>query len=78
VAGGAAVIGTIGKTAGLNFFAHGGKEWHIGVELASKFNILHLGKHLTYGIHVAVLYVGPMAARFHMYFLPYIKGYIKR
>jgi RHS repeat-associated protein len=64
-AGGAAVAG-----ADVQLFAHGGKGWHVGMELIGKRNLIHLGMHVQYGLHLAVGYTAPMVAWAHVYFFP--------
>jgi len=57
-------------------FARGGRAWHVGLELAGKRNVIHLGRHPRYGIHVALGYVGRNKAWLHLYFkkeMPFIR-----
>jgi hypothetical protein len=62
-AGGAA------KTAGVGVAAHAGKNWHIGLDLANKRNIIHLGNSTKNGgVHLGLGYRGPNRSWFHLYF----------
>ncbi len=58
--------------AGVSAFAHGGPNWHIGLELPGKLNLIHLGNAAGRGIHMGIGYVGPYTAWFHFYFWPII------
>jgi len=57
-----------GYAVGVRVFAHGGREWHVGLELVGKLNLIHLGNSAKWGIHVTAGYVGPMAGWFHLNF----------
>jgi RHS repeat-associated protein len=66
----------VGATRGATGFAHGGKNWHIGLQLAGQRSLIHLGNQVGRGVHLAVGYTGPRAAWLHIYFqrtLPYIR-----
>ena len=48
-------------------FARGGPEWHIGLETVKKMNIIHVGRHAEYGVHIAFGAIKPYVADFHIY-----------
>ena len=74
----AAFGGAAAARAGVSVFAHGGPNWHIGLELPGKLNLIHLGNSVRYGTHIAIGYVGPYASWFHFYVWPSIYTYIKK
>jgi RHS repeat-associated protein len=52
---------------GWQFFWAGAPEWHIGIETAAQWNIIHIGRHIQFGWHIAIGAVGPMMADIHIY-----------
>ena len=56
--------------SGITVFAHGGRSWHAGLELTGNLNLIHIGNHVQHGVHLAIGYVGPMAAWLHIYVYP--------
>jgi hypothetical protein len=48
-------------------FAKGGKSWHLGLETKDKWNIVHIGNHPRFGIHIAIGAIGPKFADLHIY-----------
>jgi len=57
-------------TEQINVFAHGGEQWHIGLETSDNMNIIHVGNHATFGVHIAFGAVEPFAADLHVYLYP--------
>jgi hypothetical protein len=48
-------------------FHDGGESWHLGLETADHMNIIHIGYHPEYSIHIAFGAVEPYMADFHIY-----------
>ena len=48
-------------------FVKGGESWHLDLETISNMNIIHVGRHPEYGIHVAFGSVKPYVANLHIY-----------
>jgi len=65
-------ITTIGSQP-MQFFGNLGPEWHAGIEWATQENIIHIGRHATHGVHIAIGSVGPMIANFHIYLYPQLR-----
>ena len=66
---GAAGLGRFG-------FARLGKAWHFGLEYGDKMNIVQIGNHIKYGLHIALGSVAPKVANIHIYFqkaLPFFR-----
>jgi hypothetical protein len=59
--------GVAAKAAPVQGFARGGAQWHVGVETTKNMNIIHIGNHSTFGVHVAFGAVKPYAANLHIY-----------
>ena len=60
----------------LQVFRSGGESWHLGLETKDHMNIIHVGNHPEYGIHIAFGAVKPYAANFHIYLMntfPFIR-----
>jgi hypothetical protein len=55
------------KTAPVQTFARGGPEWHVGLETTKNMNIVHVGNHAQYGVHIAFGAIRPYAANLHIY-----------
>jgi RHS repeat-associated protein len=55
------------STANVKVFARGGDKWHYGIETSNKLNIIHLGKHPEFGIHLAIGSIKPLQADLHIY-----------
>jgi hypothetical protein len=55
------------QVLGIQGFATIGPEWHLGLEFAGGFNLIHIGRHAQFGIHIAFGSVGPYVANFHIY-----------
>ena len=64
---GAEGLALVGRLVGVSLFDKGGRAWHYGVELSGERNILHVGRHPRYGVHVAVGYVRRCCAWLHVY-----------
>lgn len=65
-----------GRAAQLRPFGNLGPEWHLGLEYGNKLNLIHVGRHAEYGVHIALGSVAPMQAWFHVYFqraFPFIR-----
>jgi hypothetical protein len=58
----------IARASGIYLFGRLGPQWHFGLEGANYHNILHIGRHATYGVHVAFGSVAPYVANHHVYF----------
>jgi len=74
-AGGAAIYELVGGAgSSIQFFAKGGNAWHLGLETADKWNLIHIGMHPTFGFHLAVGATGAYKAAWHLYlwFAPYV------
>ncbi len=57
-------------------FARGGAAWHIGVETIKNMNIIHIGNHTKFGVHIAIGAVRPFVGDLHIYFeksFPFIR-----
>jgi RHS repeat-associated protein len=48
-------------------FIKGGSSWHLGLETPNNMNIIHIGNHIKYGIHIAIGAVEPYVADLHIY-----------
>lgn len=68
----ASIAKSIGKL-GIRGFARAGEEWHIGLEYGHNLNIIHLGNHINYGIHVAIGAISPFRAKIHFYIYPIMR-----
>jgi hypothetical protein len=55
------------KTAPVQTFARGGPEWHVGLETTKNMNIVHVGNHAHYGVHIAFGAIRPYVANLHIY-----------
>jgi hypothetical protein len=65
VTGCAAVGGT--SPIWIQGFARGGPQWHVGLETVKNMNIIHVGRHIEYGVHIALGAIKPFAANLHIY-----------
>ena len=54
-------------------FLHGGSQWHIGLELKGGYNLIHVGNHIKFGVHIAFGYIKPFVANWHFYVYPVIR-----
>ncbi len=52
---------------GWQIFFKGGKAWHLGLETEENMNIIHIGRHPKYGIHLAIGAIKPFVAKVHYY-----------
>jgi hypothetical protein len=66
---GAAAAGAVAYKLGVRVFAYGEEDWHVGLELVGRRNLIHLGNSVKYGgEHLTIGYVEPKAGWFHIYF----------
>ncbi|MBI5804823.1 VCBS repeat-containing protein [candidate division TA06 bacterium] len=68
----------VGARPVVEVFSKGGPAWHAGLELAGKENIIHIGNHVKYGVHIAIGSTGPMCAWFHLYVYPTIRVWFSK
>jgi len=62
----------------IEFVARGGAAFHYGIDFAGARNIIHIGNHIEYGVHLALGYVAPKVADIHIYvqnIYPYFRIY---
>jgi hypothetical protein len=74
---GYAWLGAITGALGVTPFAEGGIEWHIGLELSGARSLIHMGYSAQWGYHLALGYVGPMAAYLHFYLDPWYPFFVR-
>jgi hypothetical protein len=64
----AAVEATIGTSPiWIQQISKGGAGWHIGLETVYNDNIVHIGNHTDFGVHIAFGSVMPFVADLHVY-----------
>lgn len=67
-------VNWVASSAGLlkyytQIFARGGPSWHLGLETRSNMNIIHIGRHPKFGVHLAVGAERPFVAYHHLYLM---------